>query len=108
MRNAKVDEFPATIAFPDDERAAVAYTIAAAESSHRLVRTFADVFLNPAQRPTKRNRRRPSIKRIMKDAKEVGFNIEIAPDGTTRLIAKTENSDNSDVASDRNEWDELA
>src|SRR5260370_1455858 len=38
------------IAFPADDRA-VAATLAAAESSRRLVRTFADVFLNPAPRP---------------------------------------------------------
>jgi len=48
---AAVDQLSA-ISFPAADHAnAVAATLAAAESSRRLVRTFADVFLNPAQRP---------------------------------------------------------
>src|SRR6266581_8213548 len=48
---AAVDQLSA-ISFPAADHAnAVAATLAAAESSRRLVRTFADVFLNSAQRP---------------------------------------------------------
>jgi hypothetical protein len=54
LRTAAVDRlFSAVDHFfsrlPDDERA-ISATIAAARGSQNLVRTFADVFLNPAQR----------------------------------------------------------
>ena len=48
-RAAVMDEFSA-IRFPTNDRA-VAVTLAAARSSRRVLNAFADVFLNPAQRP---------------------------------------------------------
>ncbi len=86
------------ISFPTDERA-VAVTIAAARSSGDLVRAVAEVFqASPTPKP--KARRRPSISKIMKNAKEQGFDIAIAPDGTTKLIA------GQDSESSKNWWDE--
>src|SRR6266567_1132780 len=49
-----VDQLSA-ISFPaDDGERAVAFTIAAAQSSRRVLNAFASVFLNPAQRPIPR------------------------------------------------------
>ncbi len=74
-----MDQFSA-IRFPTDDRA-IAATLAAAESSRRLVRAFADVFLNPAQRPIPKQaayRARSSIPNGLRTPAEAAARLQIS------------------------------
>src|SRR5713101_1193494 len=112
---AAVDKLSA-ISFPTDERA-VAATLAAARSSRLLVRTFADVFLNPAPRPIPqkaRGNRRPStftqrdLARAIRGVKMAGekvTNIKIDYDGSIRVaIAGTDPETDDKPMSDLDVW----
>jgi hypothetical protein len=88
----RLSGFPARISFPAaDERNAVAATLAAAESSRRLVRTFADVFLNPARHPTPRQagpRVRSSIPNGLRTPQEVATRLGMSVKQVKTLALK--------------------
>ena len=103
------------IVFPaaDDENA-VAATLAAASSSRRVLNAFADVFLNPAQRPIPAGRvvraRRPAlfrqadvtraVKAMEKAGKEIG-SARIDKDGRIVVVCLSEPASEGET----NEWD---
>jgi AraC-like DNA-binding protein len=95
LRTAAVDRlFSAVDHFfsrlPDDERA-ISATLVAAESSRRLVRTFADVFLNPARRPIQKqaaHRVRSSIPNGLRTPQEVATRLGMSVKQVKTLALK--------------------
>ncbi len=88
----RLSGFPATISFPaNNDPRAVPCTIAALKASESALRSFASVFLNPAQRPTRTqaaHRVRCSIPNGLRTPQEVATRLGMSVKQVKTLALK--------------------
>jgi hypothetical protein len=88
----RLSGFPATISFPaNNDPRAVPCTIAALKASESALRSFASVFLNPAQRPTRTqaaHRVRSSVPNGLRTPQEVATRLGMSVKQVKTLALK--------------------